>query len=284
MIRNTVNLYEYYGLTPPEGAAGNLTCLAVPTSREISSRRRRPAVLVLPGGGYWFTSDREAEPVALQFLAQGYAAFVLRYTCVPQRFPTALREACMAMRYIREHAGEYEVDPAMVSAIGFSAGGHLCGTLGTLFDCPEVSDLGDAHLLRPDALGLCYPVAVSWGRTHDGSFDNLCGDDPELRRRLSLEHLVRPDMPPVFLWATRDDDAVPCRNSLILACALEEAGVDFTLHLYHRGQHGLSVTGETVYNVQGLPGISPDIPRWPRDMICFFRETGLQITDPLQTP
>ena len=275
----TVDLYEYYGITAPEGAKGQLTCLSDTTSPEVSSSRVRPAVLVLPGGGYWFTSDREATPVALRFLARGYAAFILRYTCVPQQFPVALREACMAMRYIREHAGEFEVDPKMVSAIGFSAGGHLCGTLGTMFDCPEVQDLGPAELLRPDALGLCYPVAVSWGKTHDGSFDNLCGSDAALRKRLSLDALVRPDMPPVFLWATRDDGAVPCRNSLILACAMEEAGVDFTFHLYHHGEHGLSLADDTVYGTHRIPEASPDISAWPEAMMQFFREKGLKAVD-----
>ena len=73
-----IDLYEYYGLAAPEGAKGQLTCLADTTSPEVSSSRVRPAVLVLPGGGYWFTSDREATPVALRFLARGYAAFILR--------------------------------------------------------------------------------------------------------------------------------------------------------------------------------------------------------------
>lgn len=279
MITQTVNLYEYFGLVAPEGAAGNLVCLAQPTSHEVSSARKRPAVLVLPGGAYAFTSDREAETVALRFLARGWAAFVLRYSCAPNVFPAALREACMAMRYIREHCETFEVDPGSVAAIGFSAGGHLCGTLGTMYDCPEVADLGDAGLLRPDALGLCYPVAVSWGKTHEGSFDNLCREDRELRKRLSLDALVRSDMPPVFLWATRDDDAVPCRNTLLLGCALEEAGVDFALHLYRHGQHGLSVTDETVYSVHNVPAISPDIASWPEAMIRFFREKGLTIRD-----
>ena len=130
----------------------------------------------------------------------------------------------MAMRYIRRNAEFFEID--RIAALGFSAGGHLCGTLGTMYDCPEVADLGDASLLRPDALGLCYPVLIGWGPTHEGTFENISGGSPALRARLSLDKQVRPDMPPVFLWHTRDDNAVPCRNSLIMACALEEKGVD----------------------------------------------------------
>ena len=279
MIVKTIDLYNYFSLRAPEGADGKLICIANPTSHEVSRGRVRPAVLVLPGGGYGFTSDREAEPVAFRFLAQGYAAFILRYSVAPLAFPTALREACMAMRYIRENAAEFEVAPNMVSAIGFSAGGHLCGTLGTMYDCPEVADLGDAQLLRPDALGLCYPVALSWGPTHEGSFDNLTRGDTELRKRLSLDALARADMPPTFLWHTRNDDAGPVRNSILLANTLADLGVDFALHVFPNGPHGLSCANDTVYSAHGVPVCSADIPGWPETMIQFFRDMGLKPVD-----
>ncbi len=279
MRTEVVSLYEYYNLPAPEGAKGILSCWKCETSAAVSSSRRRPAVLILPGGGYGRVSPREAEPVALRFAVRGYAAFVLEYSCAPLHYPVSLREAAMAMRYIREHAGDYEVDPNMVAALGFSAGGHLCGTLGTMYDAPEVSDLGKAELLRPDALGLCYPVAVSWGNTHEGSFQNISAGDMELRSKLSLEKLVRPDMPPVFLWHTRDDASVPCRNSLILASALEEVGVDFAFHVYRHGRHGLSTADEMVYPVGKVPDISRDVVFWPELMMQFFEEIGFCITD-----
>lgn len=274
-----VDLYKYYAFDAPEGAKGVLSCLIYQTSSAVSFCRRRPAVLIIPGGGYSHVSPREAEPVALRFAVRGYAAFMLDYSCAPLCFPTALREAALAMRYIREHAEDFEVDPHMVAAIGFSAGGHLCGTLGTLFDAPEVADIGTPELLRPDALGLCYPVAVSWGNTHEGSFRNISGGDSALRSALSLEKLVRSDMPPVFLWHTRDDASVPCRNSLILAAALEEKGIDMAFHLYRHGCHGLSTADEMVYSVGKVPKTSADVARWPELMMDFFRETGFFITD-----
>ena len=274
-----VDLYQYFDLEKPENAESSLYCYRIETSEKISVYRRKPGVLILPGGGYGHTSPREAEPVALRFAARGYAPFVLHYSVAPCRFPVALREAAMAIRYIRENAPEYEVDPAMVAAIGFSAGGHLCGLLGSCYDSAHVADLGAAELLRPDALGLCYPVAVAWGRTHEGSFENLTGGDAALRQALSLERLVRPDMPPVFLWHTRDDAAVPCRNSLILAHAMEEAGVDFSMHIYRHGQHGLSTADEMVYPVFGVPGTSRDVAGWLDSMLCYFAEIGFRITD-----
>lgn len=279
MINKTVDLYGYCGQPRNLEKGGYLTCWIQQTSPAVSSERKRPAILILPGGGYQHTSEREAEPVALRFAAAGYAAFVLHYSCAPSRFPTALREAAAAMRYIRDHADAYEIDPHKVAALGFSAGGHLCGCLGTLFDSPEVADIGAAELIRPDALCLCYPVAVSWGRTHEGSFENLCGGDAQLRQRLSLERLVRPDMPPTFLWHTREDTSVPCRNSLVLAQSLAEAGVDFALHIYRKGKHGLSTADAMAYPVYDLPQISWDVPGWLETCIQFFREVGLTISD-----
>lgn len=279
MKEHMVDLYQYYGHTPPAGASARLTALYYETPERIGKGRKRPAVLILPGGGYSRTSDREAEPVALRFAALGYIPFVLRYSCAPLAFPVSLREAALAMRYIRENAAAFDVAPNMVAAMGFSAGGHLCGTLGTLYDGDEVADIGPKELIRPDALGLCYPVAISWGRTHVETFENISGGDKALRERLSLEKLVRKDMPPVFLWHTREDVSVPCRNSLVLACALEEAGVDFTLHLYHRGKHGLSNADETVYPAGAVPPVSWDVPGWLETMVRFFGEKGLTIRD-----
>lgn len=279
MRTHFVNLYQYFGLEKPEFGVGEVSCLALGTPRAVSPCRRRPAVLVVPGGGYGHVSDREAECVALRFVAKGWAAFVLRYAVAPARYPVALREAAYAMRYIRENADAFEVDPHMVAATGFSAGGHLCGCLGTLWDAPELSDVGMPEQLRPDALGLCYPVCVSHGRTHDGSFLCLCAEDMALRERLSLEKLARPDMPPVFLWHTRDDATVPCRGTLLLASALEEAGVDFSLHLYRQGVHGLSTADAMAYCADRVPQVSRDVPGWVELEIAFFEDTGLKIQD-----
>lgn len=279
MLMKSVNLYTHYGLKAPGGTAGRLHSWTWQTSDEVSKSRRNPAVLILPGGAYRFTSERESEPIALRFVNCGYGAFVLEYTCAPYGFPTALREAAMAMRYIRENAETFQINPAMVAVVGFSAGGHLCGTLGMLYDCKEVADIGPAALLRPDALGLCYPVAISWGKTHEESMLNISQGDHSLRTRLSLENNVRSDMPPVFLWHTRDDATVPCKNSLILATALDEAGVDFAFHLYRHGRHGLSTADHLVYPADSIPEISWDVALWHTSMVRFFEEVGFHITD-----
>lgn len=278
MKRHTWNVYEAFGLDRA-GSGGELTAWSVETPAATSPSRRRPAVLILPGGRYEHVSPRESEPVALRFLAHGWVPFVLDYSTAPSRFPVALREAALAMRLIRREGRALEVDPDQAVCVGFSAGGHLAGTLATLFDAPEVADIAPPEVVRPDALGLCYPVAVSHGRTHEASFVNLCGEDDGLRARLSLDRLARGDMPPTYLWCTRDDASVPCRNTLLLAQAMAEAGADFICHVYRHGAHGLSTADVQSFPAGGVPPHSPELDSWPEDMMTFFAASGLGVRD-----
>ena len=196
-------------ITGVDGTAATLRGYVIDNSEEMTSSRRRPAVLIIPGGGYEMTSDREAEPIALAMLGFGFHAFVLRYSVAPSRYPVALLEAAEAMRTIRDHADAWHVDAQAVVAAGFSAGGHLAASLGT----SGADDILEAHGyapsdIRPDGLMLGYPVITSGEYAHRGSFAALLGDrrdDPAMLRRLSLEHQVSDATPPTFIWHT-----VPC--------------------------------------------------------------------------
>lgn len=279
MDMRVMDVYEITGNPKPEGARGRLTAWVQEPSDEFCPDRQFPAILILPGGGYCFTSAREAEPVAMRFYARGFSVFVLEYSCAPSVFPTALREAVMAMTWIRENSARLHIRADAIGALGFSAGGHLCGTLGTMYDCPEVADLVEAVSARPDGLCLCYPVAVSWGKTHDESFRNLTGGREDLTCRLSLDRLVRPDMPPVYLWHTRTDDLVPVRNSLLLAQAMEEKQVPFAMHIYAQGGHGVSTADKMSNHCDRIPQVSRDVPGWVEECLNYFEEIGLTIRD-----
>ena len=215
----------------------------------------------------------------MRFLSRGFSCFLLNYSCAPFRFPVALREAAMAMRFIRENARELRIIPDEVAALGFSAGGHLCGTLGTLFDAPEVADIASPDALRPDALILCYPVSISRGRTHEESFAALCGENRALMDRLSLDQLVRRDMMPVFLWHTRTDATVPVDGTLKLAAALAEKDVPFALHVFADGRHGLATADDLVYRLDDVPPVSDGVRDWPEMAMRFLWEQGFHIQD-----
>lgn len=226
----------------------------------------RPLVLICPGGGYGFTSEREWEPLALQFLAFGCHAAVLKYSCAPARYPVALTELAFAVKTLREHAAEWHIDPKSLLVLGCSAGGHLAASLGVLWKEPFLAAaLGlskeKQKLLRPDGMILCYPVITGGEYAHRGSFECLLGEkegslerfaDPEsMLRRLSLETRVSRDTPPVFLWHTFMDGSVPVENSLLFVSALRKAGVSTEFHMYQEGGHGLSLANRLTQHPDG---------------------------------
>ena len=152
---------------------------------------KRPLVLLCPGGGYEYTSDREAEPMALSFMAKGFNAAVLRYSCAPAVFPTALLELGRSILTIREHADEWEVDKDAIIVEGCSAGGHLAANYACMWKRDFVSKalLGDTsdeikEKLRPNGLLLCYPVITSGEFAHQGSFEHLLGDKYEEKKNM----------------------------------------------------------------------------------------------------
>ena len=137
MILETIDLYRYFGSERGEKKGGYLHSYRHGQMEELGVKKVRPALLVIPGGGYAFLSQREGEPIALRFFAEGFDTFVLDYDLAPQfHYPTQLEQAAMAMVYLRREAGRLDIDPAHVGAIGFSAGGHLCGCITLLWTTP----------------------------------------------------------------------------------------------------------------------------------------------------
>ncbi len=222
---------------------------------EAMAVQERPLILLCPGGGYGRTSDRESESMALQFLAMGYHAAILRYSCAPARFPTALLELASSLVLIRDHAKEWHVDAEKVVVQGCSAGGHLAASLGMFWDEDFLAEkLGlegpDHEILRPYGMLLCYPVITSGEFAHRGSFEKLLGEDldeagklrkEQLLEKLSLEKQVSSKTPKTFIWHTYTDRSVPVENSLLLVSALRKAGVSTEFHMYPKGVHGLAL-------------------------------------------
>ncbi len=231
-------------------ADATLTPMCFSNPRDLSFSPRR-AVIVCPGGGYGHLSPREAEPIAAQFLAAGLAPFILRYSVGEGASDfRPLKQLSLAIRHVRENAERYSIDPAYVFVCGFSAGGHLCASLGTLWSSPVLDEIAEGaprEILRPTGMILGYPVisAGEWG--HRGSFLKLCGKEEPTEAELnafSLEKHVSSDTPPAFIWHTFEDRSVPVQNSLLFAEAMTAAGVHFELHIFPQGPHGLSLCSE----------------------------------------
>ncbi len=149
----------------------NLFTYFLDNSPEIDPERKRPVVLICPGGGYQMTSDREAEALAVRFMAMGYHAAILRYSVAPARFPEALLQLATAVAMLRENAEKWHIDTEKIVVQGSSAGGHLAASLGVFWNKPFVAEaLGmDSEKFRPNGLMLSYPVITSGEKAHKGS-------------------------------------------------------------------------------------------------------------------
>lgn len=201
------------------GEYAKLTGFLQEPDSELGDCKAFPAVLILPGGAFRICSMRESDPVALAYVAEGFTAFVLRYTTVTSK-PDATIEDPMedvqnALTWIRGHAKELKIIPDQIAMLGFSGGGHLASASATH---------GPG---RPDALLLGYP-----GILHSKLRALECPD---------IIECVDEHTPPAFIFSTRNDAITPPEHPLAFAQALNRAGVDFELHIFREGQHGLSL-------------------------------------------
>lgn len=247
-------------------AVGNLYTYFLDSSIEMRPNEKRPVILMCPGGGYEMTSDREAEPMAMQFLAMGYHVAILRYSVCPVRYPAALLQVAESVLYLKEHADEYHIDPEKIVVQGCSAGGHLAANYGIAWNSPFLTKLmgmeNDPERLRVAGLLLCYPVITSGEKAHEESFRNLLGEQyEEKKEELSLENQVTPDTPPTFLWHTATDETVPVENSLYFFQACLQQGVSVELHIYPVGGHGLSLANEETCRANGI-GVQKECQSW----------------------
>ncbi len=232
----------------PDASEHGLDLAVVPSSLA----GRRPAALVLPGGGYVRHADHEGGPVADWLAGLGLHAFVLRYRVDPHRHPAPLDDARRALAWIRRGAHGLAVDPHRVGVVGFSAGGHLAASLAN-DDRP------------PDLTVLAYPVISFVDAPHEGSVAALLGPDADAAGRAehSADRHVSPRTPPAFVWHTADDASVPVGHALRYASALADAGVPVELHVFPSGRHGL-----------GLAPDLPDVARWTDLCEAWLRSRG----------
>ena len=242
----------------------------------------RPAVVICPGGGYAYLSDREAEPIALRFMAMGYQAFVVRYGVYQEGnreclYPESIIDVGRAMLLLHGHAREWNVDTSRIALCGFSAGGHNVLMYAQLWDKPVMTQaLGcPAEELRPAACIAGYPVtdgSLVWGAVAEddpimGVFGRYAvatmGTEHPTSEQIAEASAALGDVssaPPTFLWATSEDGLVNVRHTLHMAEALSKAGVPFEVHIFEKGGHGLALADQSTSNRAGE--MNPDAAGW----------------------
>lgn len=233
----------------------------------------RPAVIVLPGGAYKGLYGGEAEPIALRYVGHGACAFLLEYSVFPAIFPQALLEALNAVKYVRENAEKFGVDPEKIAVCGFSAGGHLAASTGVLWNnsCLDGLLTEARELYRPDKMILCYPVTSY--KSHNGSYKNLfTGEGAELTEEMiataSVEQHVNEGSAQAYIWHNYDDKGVSVGESFLFAKALYDHQVPVEMRVYPTGGHGTCLGN---YITKGLAfGETKPCEGWVEDTIPFL--------------
>lgn len=216
------------------------------------SFKKRPAMVVIPGGGYAMCSEREADPVAMAYLKAGYQTFVLRYTVKSKgAWPYPLEDYEQAMELIKKNAEDWHIDTSKIAAVGFSAGGHLCACAATI------------ARNKPAAAILVYPAILK----------DIC-DMCQPGMPYPSEH-VTAETSPCFIVAARDDRTVDIRNSIMMQLALAEHQVSFETHIYSYGGHGFS-TAEAWVNTNS---VSDRVPNWVPDSVSWLKEIMGELTN-----
>ena len=251
MVHKRIELKDYFEFLGNNGA-NPFVDMYLPYNMVEMNRQnqKRPCMIVCPGGGYGFCSERESEPLALHFLPEGFNVFVITYSVAPHRFPTQLCEVAALMELIYKNADEWNCDTEKIAIMGFSAGGHLAAHYSNAYNFPEVREVFPESK-RVDASVLCYPVITSNEKyAHLGSFKNVSGKkvDESVAEKFSCERLVSDDTPPAFIWHTAPDTCVPVENSLMYAAALSANKIPFEMHIYPFGPHGLGTADEQSNN------------------------------------
>ena len=254
---------------------GHVSAILVDEPFDLEDKNwKRPAIVVVPGGAYAMTSKREGEPVAFDFLARGFQAFILHYQTVNDgvRYPEQLIQLASTVDCIKKHAKEWRINENEVFVVGFSAGGHLTGNLAVAYD--TVSQKAEQELnCKPTAVGLGYPV-ISHKYKYQGTHLNLLQGyteeaQEELYKEVDLDEAVTEKTVPAYIWTTATDSLVPAKNSMSFALALANNNVAYELHVYSQGEHGLSSSNAEVNATQ--LDVAKVTRGWIDECIGFFK-------------
>ena len=230
-----------------------------------------PAIIICPGGGYKMVSAREAEPVAEPYFAAGFNVFILTYS-VGEKAGNfePLSQLALTIAHIRKYSEQLHTEKNQIAVCGFSAGGHLAASLGTLFNEEDFLRVFSSKCdIRPDAMVLSYPVITADEFAHVGSIEKVSLDRVGGERYcwFGLDRHVDGQTPPTFLWHTAEDQTVPVENSLKFAMALSNSKVPFELHVFPEGRHGMSVCTKAVGSED------PYNARWVELSILWLKKT-----------
>lgn len=233
---------------------------------DVSDGPLMPALIALPGGAWTHLEPSEGEVVALTFVKERYAGFVLNYSVGDySEFPNPLVEISWAIFTIRKHAKQWHIDPNKIAIAGFSAGASVASMSATQWNTPFVSDKLNVKPedIKPNAAILGYGCN-DLSTIFDNKNDDLVIPKPgkitaDRTPQIDVVNYVTKDTAPIFFYHCRYDEYVPVKNTWLLASKLEEVGLPFEMHIFQSGHHGMSVNNSLTL---GKNPIDPSVSQW----------------------
>ncbi|MFC6169295.1 alpha/beta hydrolase [Loigolactobacillus jiayinensis] len=286
-----------FKLNQDKESSATVTAYLLANSAEMLRGKRRPAIIINPGGGYFSCSDREAEPVAMYFASLGYQTFVLRYTTYSQSglampdlsqplpvnraslFPRQLLELGQTMLLVKAHVDEWYVDPDKIIVCGFSAGGHNAALYATRWQddliagplnvepeqlrpaaCIVGYPLTDYNLVQQELENKTNPMDIAFMKASNVALLGEETPNKELLDEVSPTEHISTNTPPMFIWATATDPLGTARQALRLADDLAQHKIDYEVHIFGEGGHGLSLS--TQASAGALSDVSDYVAQW----------------------
>ena len=225
---------------------------------ESINNKSDTVILIIPGGAYKFVAEREGYPIVERFLAYGYSCALLTYKIGYGCYPENYNQGLESINYLSNKFKK-------IVLMGFSAGGHLAGILGTT----ERSKI-------PSVIGmvLCYPVISFIQEPHEESAKNFLGEkynSKKFKKKFSIENRVNINTLPTFIWTTKEDKTVSYNNSLIMIEKLKEYGIKYQEKIFENGRHGLSLADQTTMIDNDMSYINPDVQQWVKMADDFIK-------------
>ena len=277
---------------------------------EIDIERKSPVMVVVPGGAYMWTSWREKEPIALDFLGKGFSCVVADYATEGlefygkeqkyerdsvSAFPKPLVDLAKIIAYIREHAEEWNLDAESINIVGFSAGGNLTAQLGAYWNTDWLEQIvnKDRALYKPDSICLAYGATQmspekeltanknahktkEMGNSNKIEWATLGLDTSmERKEKVNLVNAVTDDYPKTFIWHTMEDPYVPVAGAIKFASELEKTGVPFEMHIYQKGKHGLGLADLRTDSKKDRSQSNKQAATWVDLYVGWLEENGL---------
>ncbi len=226
--------------------------------------KESPCYIVCAGGGYVRNVlPDEGVQTAMEFNRLGVNAVILTYRVAPYQFPKPQQDLIRAIQFVRANKERFHMKDNKVVIMGYSAAGHLCGSVGALYDQIDMPKSNKSDISkRPDAIILSYPVVSFISDPHVGSANNLLGEyaDQEKRSSLSVEHLITNNYPPTFIWHCEADESVLPSNSILLDKVLSKHEIPHEFHLYPGGSHGCGLA------------IGTEAEKWISSVVSFVEK------------